>query len=143
MNKTEQALEILKQQVRIENDFADGRMTRRAADAALAALSQSEAPAEQPEDERLAFAIIGHLGPAALAGDKMSVYDAFKLGWQAAKRDARAQAPQERAAVTDREILDAADVWGMDMGDVYEFSEKKLIEMVRALLSLASSEGKP
>lgn len=61
-------------------------------------------PAEQLEDERLSLAVIEHLGPAALSGGKMSVLDAFTLGWQAAKRDALTQAPQEQVGPTDMEI---------------------------------------
>jgi hypothetical protein len=51
--------------------------------------------AAQPDDDRLSLAVIEHLGPATLAGGKMSVLDAFTLGWQAAKCDAPTQAPQE------------------------------------------------
>ena len=31
----------------------------------------------------LGFALMEHLGPAALLGDKMSPIDAFELGWKA------------------------------------------------------------
>jgi hypothetical protein len=108
-----------------------------------AALSQSEAPAEQPEDERLSLAVIEHLGPTALANGKMSVLDAFTLGWQAAKRDALTQAPQERAAVTDEWIISAVSAAKIHF--VHEGAATTLAighAVANALLSLAqSSEG--
>ena len=36
-------------------------------------------------------AIMEHLGPAALTGGKMSILEAFELGWQAAKEQGKRQ----------------------------------------------------
>jgi len=37
------------------------------------------------KEQSMAFglAVIEHMGPAALAGDRMSLLDAFELGWKA------------------------------------------------------------
>jgi hypothetical protein len=97
---------------------------------------------EQPQDERLSFAVMEHLGPGALAGGKMSVLDAFTLGWQAAKRDALTQAPQERAAVTDKQIDDKVFCLGIQ-AYAYVDDPAGYRELVRSFISLAqSSEGK-
>jgi hypothetical protein len=52
---------------------------------AEATLSCQKSPAApiQSEREALNLAVIEHLGPAALSGGKMSVLDAFEIGWQA------------------------------------------------------------
>lgn len=44
----------------------------------------SDTKRDEINNEALAMAVIGHLGPSALDGGKMSVLDAFELGWQAA-----------------------------------------------------------
>ena len=37
----------------------------------------------------LGFAIMEHMGPAALAGDRMSLIEAFELGWNARAKHIR------------------------------------------------------
>ena len=45
------------------------------------------------DDEKLAEAVMEHLGPAALTGGKMSILEAFEAGWKAghASRDAEVE----------------------------------------------------
>jgi hypothetical protein len=128
-----------------------------------AALSQSEAPAEQPtikncliveqpEDERERFEVSfpsAHLKREDDGYENPFVQSAWE-GWQAAKRDALTQAPQdhfrdatkmaaqqERAAVTDAQIDEIAN--SILTADPVKWWR----ELARKVISLAqSSEGK-
>ncbi|MEW6022815.1 MAG: hypothetical protein AB1807_11815 [Pseudomonadota bacterium] len=70
----------------------------------------------QPDDEEAKKrAIIEHLGPAALAGGAMSLYDAFGLAFDAGAKHARAVAPSPQIAEKVElpplpEMLGAADM---------------------------------
>lgn len=143
----------------------------------LAALSQSEAPAEQPEavlDERSRFEAAMRARTSALsfdevqgAGEMYYLEDDTQerwIGWQAAKRDAltqapqeqlrkclfqmqnaainlAGQAPQERAAVTDAEIVERA--YAHQSAEIckpgHDLSREEMIAFGRDLLSLAQS----
>lgn len=100
MNKTKKALILAKDVLMaVSTPLArDREEVLKAIKAIRAAISQSEAFVDQMEDERFGFAAMDNLGPSALTGGKMSLYDAFRLGWQAAKRDALNQAQRREDA---------------------------------------------
>lgn len=137
MNKTEQALRAARDLRELVDLTTHQYEVVNEAAYILEALLQSEAPVKQPEDERERF-------EAFCARNAEETHhkhpDGFAI-WQAAKRDALAQAPQERAAVTDAEIQ---ELWGKTC---MEDSPSKPgwarhLRFARALLSLAqSSEG--
>lgn len=113
MKKTtaELALEALKkciEELGEEHDGVDFESectachTSRQAREAIAALDADLAQAVEPlaRADALGFALLEHLGPAALTGGTMSVHDAFVLGWNAA--------PQ--AAPVNAELLEAVEI---------------------------------
>lgn len=134
MNKTEQAFEefAATTDFTIEEMIAHKMTWAEACKWQRTAISQSEAPAEQPEDERERF-------EAFCAQNAEKTHhkhpDGFAI-WQAAKRDALTQAPQEPVVVTD-ELIEAVvqQIYG-------SAATKQEYQLARALLSLASSEGK-
>jgi Lar family restriction alleviation protein len=112
-------------------------------------LSQSEAPAGQPEDERERFEAWADEQGYSIDRETCAPRDYIGSGaadawdaWQAAKRDALTQAPQERAAVTDKQIDDKVFCLGIQ-AYAYVDDPAGYRELVRSFISLAqSSEGK-
>ena len=77
--------------------------------------------------DALWFALMEHLGPAALTGGTMSVYDAFVLGWNAA--------PQ--AAAINAELLAACKV---AFDQTCSVGRPKDWEQLRAAIAKATGE---
>jgi hypothetical protein len=105
-------------------------------------LSPSEAPAEQPEDERdrcIAWAEVHYRHAEEFTVHDLEIASA---AWQAAKRDALTQAPQERAAVTNDQIIKLIRQHTGINQQQFPDQYRELRSLAEALISLAqSSEG--
>ena len=61
------------------------------------------------DDEKLAEAVMEHLGPAALTGGKMSILEAFEAGWKAGHASRDAEIERERMRLIACGVIAMAD----------------------------------